>query len=477
MGATLYSDRTMFLENNATITEELSRAKLIAHETAHMWFGDFVTMPWFNDVWTKEVFANWFASRMVSPMFPDIDHKLSFISTYYPASYSEDRTAGSNPVQQELDNLNRAGLVYGNIIYNKAPIVMEKLVMKTGEEKFREGIREYLKRYAYSNASWDQLIAILDSLSEEDLTQWSNVWIKERGMPHIAVSDSSGNDSAGEASARNGISGGYIYKQSDPLGRGLVWEQELKSGEIPNADGMGYGLFVYDSIVKQRVISMLTGNKIKTGSERISVIINLYENLDAGYLSADEFLNAMSGALRFEKNPLIFSRITGYLTSAQLEGSYEKVEQILWQHVEKQEKPQFRSMAFSSYISVATSQQSADRLLKIWEMPEKFDKVKLGERELMRISYELALRYPQDYKRIKEIQLARLTGADRKREFEFIYPAVSPEVATRDSVFNSLMKDENREVEPWASSITHLSEPQITHKRVTEIHHPGAGDH
>lgn len=448
MGATLYSDRTMFLENNATITEELSRAKLIAHETAHMWFGDYVTMPWFNDVWTKEVFANWFASGMVSPMFPEIDHKLSFINTYYPASYSEDRTAGSNPVQQELDNLNRAGLVYGNIIYNKAPIVMEKLVKKTGEEKFREGIREYLKRYAYSNASWDQLIAILDSLSDEDLTQWSNVWIKERGMPHIAVSDSAGSDSAG----------GYLYKQSDPLGRGLVWDQELKSDELPNADGMGYGLFVYDSVVKQRVMGMLTGNKINDGSKRISVIINLYENLDAGYLSADEFLNAMAGALRFEKNPLIFSRITGYLTSAQLESSYEKVEEILWQQVEKQEKPQFRSMAFSSYISVATSQQSADRLLKIWEMPEKFEKVKLGERELMRISYELALRYPQDYKRIKEGQSARLTGADRKREFEFIYPALSPEASVHDSVFNSLLKDENRGVEPWAAaSLTYLN--------------------
>lgn len=454
MGATLYSDRTMFLENSATITEELSRAKLIAHETAHMWFGDFVTMPWFNDVWTKEVFANWFASRMVSPMFPEIDHRLSFINAYYPASYSEDRTAGSNPVQQELDNLNRAGLVYGNIIYNKAPIVMEKLVAKTGEERFREGIREYLKRYAYSNASWDQLIAILDSLCEEDLTQWSNVWIKERGMPHIAVSDSAGDGSVGDGSARN--SGGYIYKQSDPLGRGLVWEQDLKSGAIPNADGLGYGLFVYDSVVKQRVIEMLAGNKIKEDAGRMGIIINLYENLDAGYVTPDEFLGAMAGALRFEKNPLIFSRITGYLTSSQLEAGYEKIEEVLWQQVEKQEKPQFRSMAFSSYISVATSQQSAERLMKIWENPEKFEKVKLGERELMRISYELALRYPQEYKRIKETQTARLTGADRKREFEFIYPAVSPDAATRDSVFNALLKEENREVEPWAASALSL---------------------
>ncbi|NTU95173.1 MAG: aminopeptidase, partial [Bacteroidales bacterium] len=183
MGATLYSDRTMFIDENATISEQLDRAKLIAHETAHMWFGDFVTMEWFDDVWTKEVFANWFASQIVTPLYPEVNHRLNFINTYYPASYSEDRTAGSNSIQQELDNLSNAGLVYGNIIYNKAPIVMEMLVKRVGEENFRLGIQAYLRKFAYSNASWDDLIKILDSLSPEDLQSWSNVWVKEKGMP------------------------------------------------------------------------------------------------------------------------------------------------------------------------------------------------------------------------------------------------------------------------------------------------------
>lgn len=74
----------MFLPEHPTVNEELGRAELIAHETAHMWFGDYVTMKWFDDVWTKEVFANYFAARMVEPLFPAVNHKLSALKGFYP---------------------------------------------------------------------------------------------------------------------------------------------------------------------------------------------------------------------------------------------------------------------------------------------------------------------------------------------------------------------------------------------------------
>ena len=98
-GATLYTDRRMFLDEHPTLNERLSRSALIAHETSHMWFGDYVTMKWFDDVWTKEVFANYFASRIVEPLYPDVNHRLNFIRDYIPASYSEDRTSGANRIK------------------------------------------------------------------------------------------------------------------------------------------------------------------------------------------------------------------------------------------------------------------------------------------------------------------------------------------------------------------------------------------
>ncbi|MBR4850931.1 MAG: aminopeptidase, partial [Tidjanibacter sp.] len=157
-GATLYNDTRMFLSEHPTLDEELSRAELIAHETAHMWFGDLVTMDWFNDVWTKEVFANYFAARITEPLFPEVNHALNSIKNYTASALSEDRTLGTNAIRQDLDNLRNAGLIYGSIIYNKAPVMMRKMVEIMGEEAFREGIREYLTTFAYGNATWDDLI-------------------------------------------------------------------------------------------------------------------------------------------------------------------------------------------------------------------------------------------------------------------------------------------------------------------------------
>ena len=108
-GATLYNDTQMFLSENPTPDEELRRIQLIAHETAHMWFGDYVTMAWFDDVWTKEVFANYFAARITEPLFPDINHRLNWLKSYATSSLAEDLTLGTTSIRQPLDNLRNAG--------------------------------------------------------------------------------------------------------------------------------------------------------------------------------------------------------------------------------------------------------------------------------------------------------------------------------------------------------------------------------
>jgi aminopeptidase N len=91
-------------------------------------------MRWFDDVWLKEVFANFMAAKIVNPSFPAINHELRFLLDYYPAAYDVDRTEGSNPIRQHLANLNEAGTLYGNIIYDKAPIVMRQLESLVGAD-------------------------------------------------------------------------------------------------------------------------------------------------------------------------------------------------------------------------------------------------------------------------------------------------------------------------------------------------------
>ena len=95
-GKILYNASGLMLDESATQNQQLGRASVIAHETAHMWFGDLVTMRWFNDVWMKEVFANFMAAKIVNPSFPEVNHELRFLLSHYPAAYEVDRTPGTN---------------------------------------------------------------------------------------------------------------------------------------------------------------------------------------------------------------------------------------------------------------------------------------------------------------------------------------------------------------------------------------------
>ncbi|HWJ57632.1 MAG TPA: M1 family aminopeptidase, partial [Vicinamibacterales bacterium] len=218
-GAIFYNATGLMLDESATQDQLIGRASVIAHETSHMWFGDLVTMRWFSDVWMKEVFANYMAAKIVNPAFPSLNHQLRFLVDYYPAAYGVDRTAGTNEIRQPLKNLNDAGTLYGAIIYQKAPIVMRQLETLAGAAAFQDGLREYLKTYAFGNAAWPDLIALLDRRTPEDLAAWSHVWVEERGRPVIRV----------EASFAGGRLGKLVLRQSDPYPtRGLLWNQQIQ---------------------------------------------------------------------------------------------------------------------------------------------------------------------------------------------------------------------------------------------------------
>ncbi|MCB9080244.1 MAG: hypothetical protein H6555_00860 [Lewinellaceae bacterium] len=214
IGNIFYREPSLLLEENATENQQLGRARLIAHETAHMWFGDLVTMRWFNDVWLKEVFANFMAAKIVNPSFPKINHDLAFLLSSQPTAYGEDRSQGSHPIQQPLENLRDAGSLYGGIIYQKAPVVMRQLEAIMGETAFRDGLREYLKSFSYGNATWDDLISILDKRNQTDLQAWSQVWVKEAGMPVIKT--------------ERGSDGQLLITQEKTARNGSYWAQHTE---------------------------------------------------------------------------------------------------------------------------------------------------------------------------------------------------------------------------------------------------------
>src|SRR5690348_3944470 len=117
----------------------------------------------------KVVLANFVDARIVNSSFPNVNQGLIFLLSNFPAAYCLDRTEGTHPIRQELENLNAAGQMYGAIIYQKAPIVMRQLELMLGPEKFRDGLREYLKEFQYGNATWLDLVRALGKQTDKDV--------------------------------------------------------------------------------------------------------------------------------------------------------------------------------------------------------------------------------------------------------------------------------------------------------------------
>ena len=470
-GATLYNDGSMFLNEQPTLDEQLRRSSLIAHETAHMWFGDYVTMAWFDDVWTKEVFANYFAAKMVEPMYPSVNHRLNFIRGYVPAAYAEDRTAGATPIKQSLDNLRNAGLIYSNIVYDKSPVMMEMLVRCMGEQAYREGLHDYLRTFCYGNATWEDLISVFSKHTNVELERWSQMWVHEPGMPAIDayVQEDS-----------------LVVTETDPQGKERVWPQRITYCVIsatgtemveiglpdnrrtakaplrlrhidpvtvlPNVDGYAYGFFRLTEKDRQDAFACLdtTHDELLKGS----LLISLHENLQHKTLDADAYLHDMMDYLAQEPGDLLYTMALGYVGSAVKFARKDLLwlEQSLWKQVTEGKKPQFRMQAFRQYQSVASSKEAIGCLYRIWKERQAPAGCVLSERDCINLSYLLALHLPEQADEIVATQLARIGNPDRQAEYRFISPAVSADRSVRDSVFQSLLKAENRRVEPWVSS-------------------------
>jgi len=471
VGAIQYKAASLFLDGTATKDQLNSRSNLIAHETAHMWFGDLVTMTWFTDVWMKEVFANFMADKSAEGTVGKEVFDLKFLVDHFPAAYGVDRTTGSNPIRQQLDNLKDAGTMYGNIIYHKAPIMMRQLERLMGKEKFQQGVREYLKKFANGNASWPELISILDKYAGADLQEWNKVWVNEPGRPVVDYT----------IEKKGSKIGRFTIKQTAEYGRKRIWSQlfeltlyykgytkeisvnlnaaqiELKEAEgleVPlfvlfNSSGQGYGVWPVDQVMFSHLYS------IDKPLNRAAAYISLYENmLNGRYIKPAELLSLFLEGLGKEKEELNINLITGYigtiywefLSQGERDSLAELLEKKIWYAMQEQQDANTKKLLFKTYQNVFLSKAANDQLYGIWKTQKAPIGVKLSEDDYTSLAFSLALRTDNEKVLLKE-QLQRISNADRKKRFEFIMPALSADVAERDNFFKSLELRGNREKE------------------------------
>lgn len=185
-GATFLRESAILLGPDASHAEHARRALLVAHENAHQWFGNLVTMRWFDDLWLKEGFASLCALAIVEAIAPGLEPRVGFVAQK-AAACATDRTRGTRALVATVTNLLAAKNAYGTIVYQKGPAVLRMTERLLGASAFRRGVRRWLRTHAYGAADWRDLVAALAQASGRPLGRWAAAWITGEGVPTVRL--------------------------------------------------------------------------------------------------------------------------------------------------------------------------------------------------------------------------------------------------------------------------------------------------
>ncbi|MEU6180806.1 aminopeptidase N [Streptomyces coeruleorubidus] len=158
------------------------RANVVLHEMAHMWFGDLVTMEWWDDLWLKESFADFMGEFSLVGATRFVNGWVTFANRRKSWAYRADQLPSTHPITADIRDLQDAKLNFDGITYAKGASVLKQLVAYVGQDAFLEGARRYFKRHAYGNTRLGDLLSVLEETSGRDMSAWARSWLQTAGV-------------------------------------------------------------------------------------------------------------------------------------------------------------------------------------------------------------------------------------------------------------------------------------------------------
>ncbi|HEU0185545.1 MAG TPA: M1 family aminopeptidase [Blastocatellia bacterium] len=476
-GATFLREDSVLFRTAPTKADKLNRASLVLHELAHQWFGDLVTMRWFDDLWLKEGFANFMASHAMAGIYDPNEIWKRFYQTHKPPAYAIDSTKGTTPIYQEVRNLKDAKSAYGAIVYQKAPSLLRALSFVLGEENFRDGVRLFLKEHAYSNAEWSDLIGAFERVSKRRLQSWADAWVKRRGAPRIDVEWS--------CDAR-GLIDKFEIRQRDVLNEGGLWPNKTRlllayddaeaqrgaasfEGErstireafgkkcpayvFANDGDFGYGIFILDAKSRAAVMSRIGG--IGDPFLRAMLWGALWDAVREAEMNPRDYIELALKVLPNEADLELTQSLLGratrayerYLSPAEQSAIAPRIESLFYDRMINAGEVDLRITYFRAFRSAAATPEARGRLKELLSGKTVAPGVEIKPLDRWRIVAALLARKDEEAEALLDAERKR-DASDDGRKQAYITEAARAEAATKRRYFNDYIN--NRAVpEDW----------------------------
>jgi aminopeptidase N len=462
-GATFLSEQAVLFPFVPSNPDLLRRAQLIFHEASHQWFGNLVTMRWFDDLWLKEGFANFMAAKAAAAIVPELEPWSAFHALKTNA-YRTDATRGTTPLRQPLANLSAAKSAYGSIVYSKGPAVLRQAEFYLGAAAFRRAVRDFVKRHAYGAADWSDLVRAFERASKRDLGAWAEAWVKRRGLPNVTLRWQQGR---------------LQLSQEDALGEAGLWPQKMvvaaagDDGQVrtsetrlerrsvrvvgpaahpaarwvyANAGDFGYGRFLLDGASRKALLE--EPRALPDGLLRAQLAEALWESVRDAELAPAAFIDWALALLAQEEDDVILAGLLArveaafrrYLDDAQRGELAPRLERTLAGAMLAETPRSRRILLFRAYAALAWTPAALADLQRMLEGELQLPGVALGARDRFRLVARLVQRGQPAGAGL----LAALSDAERgddARRYAFAAAAATPGGQAKRAMFERFVGD------------------------------------
>jgi len=482
-GVVMYNEDRFIFRDRPTLPRRLGRFSTILHETAHQWFGDLVTMRWFDDLWLKEGFATYMAAKALAELEPTSEAWKSFYQSNKPAAYGVDQTSGTTPLWQEMGNLDQAKSAYGAIVYNKAPSVLKQLNYLVGDSAFQLGVRSFLTAHAYANATWQDLLGAIGAAWGGDLVAgFGQHFMLRPGMPVVEtrLTVQRGAITSLELvqhPAQPAVSGNapwpmktevlLAYGAAPPVGlpvtlAGAVTEVKEARGRaaplyvFPNAGDYGYFLTLLDTLSVGALEHGALG-RVDNGLLRAMLWGALWDQVRAARHDPESFARLVLRELPAQSDeqlvPALLGRleraVKAYVPADRASGLGAAAEPVLWDLARNAGRPYgIRRAALDGFIALA---RTADGIARLKTLLTADSAAGEPVRDPTRWSVvdRLLVLGDAGAPQALSVQTARDTTPDGRRR-AFIAGAARPDGAAKAEYFHRWFADSSLN-EDWAS--------------------------
>jgi aminopeptidase N len=316
-GCVTWGDGLIFRSPPSPSERELV-AYVLLHEMAHMWFGDMVTMAWWDDLWLNEAFASWASYWAASEATEFTDAWAGFLAEGKLAAYPVDRGPTTHPIRQPAHDVAEATAGFDAITYQKGAAVLKQLVAYVGEDSFVAGLRAYFATYAWQNASLEDLMGELGKTSGRDLAAWTKGWLDTAGTDTLRVVDGESSRWALEAAGPNGepprphrLHVGVYADEDGTLARTDVVALDVDSARtklpgiadsaellLVNDDDLTFASVQLDEHSVARLLDVAV--QLPVATSRAVAVVTMWDMVVSAELPARDFVRAANAVLAKE---------------------------------------------------------------------------------------------------------------------------------------------------------------------------------